>query len=121
MKEPCKNVSLRAPEWVETASSAIVCKVNGASRPLRWQGRYVNLGRAMPGDKVAVTFPISERTVKEKIGADTYTLVIRGNTVVSIGPVGKNGPLYQGREKYRTSEVAWRQVKRFVSDETIDW
>jgi hypothetical protein len=46
---------------------------------------------------------------------------MKGNTVVSIDPAGKNGPLYQGREKYRTSEVAWRHVKRFVPDETIEW
>ena len=31
----------------------------------------------IPGDKVAVTFPISERTVREKIGPKTYTLIIR--------------------------------------------
>jgi hypothetical protein len=121
MKEACRKVSVRAPEWVETGSPGIVCKVNGAPRPLHWEGRYVNVGAASQGDRVVATFPISERTVKEKIGPETYTLVIRGNTVVSIDPVGRIGPLYQDREKYRTSEVAWRNVKRFVSDETIDW
>jgi hypothetical protein len=121
MKEPCKEVSVRVPEWVETDSPKIVCKVNGASRSLRWEGRYVNAGGAQPGEVISVTFPIEERTVKEKIGPETYTLVMKGNTVVSIDPAGKNGPLYQGREKYRTSEVAWRQVKRFVPDETIEW
>jgi DUF1680 family protein len=121
MKEPCRNVSVRAPEWLESGSPRMVCKVNGATRPLHWQGRYVNVGAARPGDKIVVTFPISERTVKEKIGAGTYTLVTRGNTVVSMAPAGKNGPLYQNREKYRTHEVAWRPVKRFVADETIEW
>jgi hypothetical protein len=121
MKEPCRNVAVRAPEWVETGSPRMECKVNGASRPLRWDGRYASVGAAMQGDKVVVTFPISERTVKEKIGPETYTLIIRGNTVVSIDPAGKNGPLYQGREKYRTSEASWIQVRRFVSDETIEW
>jgi hypothetical protein len=97
------------------------CKVNGASRSLQWEGRYVSVGGAKPGEVVSLTFPIGERTVKEKIGPETYTLVIKGNTVVSIDPAGKNGPLYQGREKYRTSEVAWRQVKRFVPEQTIEW
>ncbi len=81
----------------------------------------MNVGAVRPGDNVVVTFPISERTVKEKIGAGTYTLVMRGNTVVSIDPAGKDVPLYQDREKYRTGEVAWRSVRRFVSDETIEW
>jgi hypothetical protein len=74
-----------------------------------------------PGDKVSLAFPIAERTVKERIGPETYTLVVKGSTVVSIDPAGKNGPIYQGREKYRTSEVAWRQVKRFVPENEIVW
>jgi len=121
IKEPCRNVSVRAPEWVETGSLLLVCKVNGESRPLHWAGRYVEVGSASPGDKITVNFPISERTVREKIGAGTYTLTLRGNTVVSIDPAGVNGPLYQGRVKCRNPEVAWKSVQRFVSDETIEW
>ena len=121
IKEACERVRVRAPEWIETGSPTISCNLNGASQPLHWEGRYLNLGGASPGAVISVTFPIEERTVKEKIGPETYTLVIKGNTVVSIDPAGKNGPLYQGRGKYRTSEVAWRQVKRFVPDETIEW
>jgi len=86
-----------------------------------WEGRYVSAGAAQPGEMMSLTFPLEERTVKEKIGPETYTLVIKGNTVVSIDPAGKNGPLYQGREKYRTREVAWRQVKRFVPEKEIVW
>jgi len=61
------------------------------------------------------------RKEREKIGSQTYTLVMKGNTVVFIDPGGNNGPLYQGREKYRTSEVAWREVRRFVPDQQIVW
>jgi hypothetical protein len=121
MKEACEKVRVRAPEWIETASPRISCELNGASRPFHWEGRYLNVGAARPGTVISVTFPIQERIVREKIGPETYTLVIKGNTVVSIDPGGKNGPLYQGRGKYRKSEVAWRQVKRFVPDETIQW
>jgi len=121
VKEQCREVLVRAPEWVESKSPRIQCKVNGASRSVHWVGRYVSAGAAQPGDVVSLTFPIEERTVKEKIGPESYTLVIKGNTVVSIDPAGKNGPLYQGREKYRTSEVAWRQAKRFVPEQEIVW
>jgi DUF1680 family protein len=121
MKESCRQVLVRAPEWVEMGSPQITCHVHGTARPLRWQGRYVHAGDAEKGDVLSFTFPIAERTVREKIGPETYTLVMKGNTVVSIDPAGTIGPLYQGREKYRTSEVAWRNVKRFVSDEAIDW
>jgi len=121
VKEPCREVLVRAPEWVESKSARMQCKVNGAARSLQWAGRYISAGAAQPGDVVSLTFPIEERTVKEKIGPESYTLVIKGNTVVSIDPAGKNGPLYQGREKYRTSEVAWRQVNRFVPEQSIEW
>jgi hypothetical protein len=121
MKESCRTVSVRAPEWVETGNPLMVCKMDGQSHPLRWEGRFVNVGSASPGDKITVTFPISERTATEKIGAGTYTLTMRGNTVVQIDPAGMNGPLYQGRQNYRTPQVAWKSLRRFVSDETIAW
>jgi hypothetical protein len=121
VRKTCSTVKMRAPEWVGGGSPDLVCEVNGARRSLRWEGRYVNMGAAKAGDTVVVRFPISERTVKERIGAETYTLVIKGNTVVSIDPIGKQGPLYQDREKYRRSEVAWVKVNRFVPEQEIDW
>jgi hypothetical protein len=121
MKDFCRSVLMRAPEWVETNNPTLTAKLNGAPRVLHWEGRYVNLGSAKPGDALTVTFPIPERTVKEKIGPATYTLRIRGNTVVSIDPGGKNGPLYQDRDKYRKSEVAMLDLKRFVPEEEIRW
>jgi hypothetical protein len=120
IKEGCRNVNVRAPEWVESESPLVACAVNGATRSLHWDGRYVSVGVANPGDRIGLTFPISERTVKEKIGAGNYTLVIRGNTVVSIDPSGVNGPLYQDRGKYRTQDFAWKRVLRFVSEERVE-
>lgn len=54
----------------------------------------------MKGDRVKLTFPIVERTVKTKLGGRLYTLVIKGNEVVSIDPPGKHYPYYQ-RDHYR--------------------
>jgi hypothetical protein len=121
MKESCRSVRVRAPQWVESRSPQIVCQVNGAARSLGWEGRYVEVGAVKARDKVALTFPISERTVKEKIGPVTYTLIVKGNTVVSIDPRGKNVPLYQDRERYRNPETRWLQVSRFVPEESIVW
>ena len=66
-------------------------------------------------------FPIAERTVREKIGPQTYTLVLKGSTVVSIDPPGKNGALYADRAKYRGTDLAWKQVERFVPEQEIRW
>jgi hypothetical protein len=58
--------------------------------------------------------------VQERIDPVTYSLVLRGNTVVSIDPPSTNGALYQ-RTAYRGGPVQWRKVKRFVAEEAIQW
>lgn len=121
MKQSCGNVALRAPEWVSTHGPEIRCQVNGASRSLRWDGRYVHTGAVKRGDSLTLTFPIAERTVTEQIGPGTYTLVLKGNTVVSIDPPGKNVPIYQDRAKYRKDAVQWRKVERYMPEEEIRW
>jgi len=120
-KRDCRNVTVRAPEWIVAATPDLNCRINGRLHSVSWQGRYVNVGPVKPGDRVTITFPIRERIIKERIGPVTYTLVLLGNTVISIDPKGKNVPLYQGRERYRAKEVPWKEVTRFVSSEDIEW
>jgi hypothetical protein len=86
-----------------------------------WEGRYVSTGALKPGDRATLTFPIAERTVTEWIGPGTYTVVLKGSTVVSIDPAGKNVPIYQDRSKYRKNKVLYRKVERFVPNEEILW
>jgi hypothetical protein len=120
IKKPLASMLVRAPEWVRAGSQELVCKVNGVPRDIHWQGRYVSIGGAVPGDKVVISFPIKERTVRETIGGLSYSLIIKGNTVVAIDPAGQYGPLYQ-RSHYRENQALWRRVKRFVPDESIPW
>jgi hypothetical protein len=119
IKQSCDRTLVRMPEWIQGGSQEVICTVNGRPRSVQWQGRYVEAGHAKPGDTITVKFPISERTVQETIGGISYRLEIRGNTVVSIDPPGKNGPLYE-RTYYR-QPVKWRKVDRFVPDSTINW
>lgn len=60
-------------------------------------------------------------TVQEWIGPGSYTLVLKGSTVVSIDPTGRNVPIYQDRAKYRAGEVQWKKVERFVPNNAIRW
>lgn len=121
LKRECRNVRLRAPEWIASSSPELTVFLNGHSLAANWSKRYIDLGAGKPGDRFTMKFPISERTVKERIGPVTYTLVIRGNTVVSIDPKGSNVPLYANRSRYRTGQASWREVSRFVSTESIRW
>lgn len=74
----------------------------------------------MKGDRVKLTFPIVERTVKTKLGGRLYTLVIKGNEVASIDPPGKHYPYYQ-RDHYRENKARWVNRERFVVNEVLDW
>jgi hypothetical protein len=110
------DLSLRIPEWVTPEQSK--CQVNRLDRTLAWEGRYAKVGDVKPGDLVTLTFPISERTDKVWIEKKEYTLVRKGNDVVSIDPPGEIHPLYQ-RQQYRQNKARMLKVKRFVSDESL--
>jgi len=120
VKTEIRKLQLRAPEWVKDSDPLLTCSVNGKPRKANWEGRYVNVGSVRPGDKVEMKFPLATRTVKERIGNQDYAMLIKGNTVLSIDPQGKNGPLYQNRQKYQ-SEVEWKQADRFVPEQDIRW
>ena len=121
LKRGCRNVQLRAPEWIRSSSPELICKINGSPHTSTWEGRYVNVGPVKAGDKLMITFPIREQTVQEYIGPVKYTLVLKGSTVVSITPKGTNVPLYQGRDRYRSNQAPLKEVTRFVSAEDIEW
>ena len=75
--------------------------------------------RLSPGDAVILTFPIIKRTDQAHIEKRPYTLVRKGNEVISIDPPGRYCPLYQ-RQHYSDDAPRWRRVMRFVSDEVIN-
>jgi hypothetical protein len=113
VKKPV-NLSIRIPEWVTPGVTQ--CRVNDQDRTLEWGGRYAKVGDVKPGDIVRLTFPISERTDVVSIEKKQYTLIRKGNDVVSIDPPGVYHPLYQ-RQHYRQNEPRMRKVTRFVSKE----
>jgi hypothetical protein len=119
IKKHCGQTLVRMPEWVAAKDSQVACEVGGRPRSITWQGRYIALGQALPGERISIRFPISERTVRETIGGLSYKLEIRGNTVVSIDPRGQNGALYE--RAYFRGPVRWREVDRFVPQRTIYW
>jgi hypothetical protein len=119
IKKPSHSVLVRMPEWIHSPSDKVECRVNLKPRSVNWEARYINLGAVQPGDKLTVSFPISERTLtNQKIGSGVYKLELRGNNVVSIDPPGKYCPMYTS---YQAKIAPQRTVRRFLSDEQIDW
>jgi hypothetical protein len=121
MKTGCRNVLVRAPEWIPSGAPGMQCSIAGISRSPQWDGRYLRLGPAEAGNTITVQFPIERRTVRERIGPETYTLVLKGNTVVSIDPPGQYGPLYADRSPCSEGDLKWRKVSRFIADESVVW
>lgn len=111
------DLSIRLPEWVQPQDA--ICSVNGKPHELTADGRYVSVGTRAVGDRVTLTFPITERTNVVFIEKSCYTLVRRGNEVVSIDPPGRKCPLYQ-RGHYRYGTTLWKRTTRFCPDVEID-
>jgi hypothetical protein len=108
------------PEWLKSGSPEVVCKLDGSSREVTWEGRYINVGAGNSGESLEIAFPMTTRTVTERLGCTDYTLEIKGSTVVSVDPPGQKGAIYQ-RAHYRSDQESWRQVQRFVSNDEISW
>jgi hypothetical protein len=115
IKEGVK-LSLRIPEWVAPAQVRV--RVNDGDREVGWNGRYAQVGGVKPDDVVTVTFPIAERTDEVWIQKERYTLVRKGNEIVSIDPPGRYHPLFQ-RDHYRENSTRWRNIERFVAEDSI--
>jgi len=119
VKQATRNVLVRMPEWINPSTDKISCKVNSKDRTLKWEGRYINAGAVRGGDKVSVLFPISERTVaNQKIGNRVYNCVVKGTSVMSLDPPGKECPLYARNYRVATPQ---RTVRRFLASENIAW
>ena len=117
VKKACQ-LEVRIPEWITPEQTQ--CRVDETTRSLGWNGRYALVGTVDADQQVIMTFPISERTEKTVINEREYTIVRKGNEVISIDPPGQYCPLYQ-REKYRADKVQRKQIERFVADEMIEW
>jgi hypothetical protein len=120
VRTPLRSVMVRMPEWVISKGPGITAQTNGRTIEFHWEGRYLNLGSARPGDVIAVSFPIPRRQSKVTIGAVDYTLDIKGNTIINIDPPGQNGPFYQ-RSYYLAEEAPKRKVERFVPEDPVAW
>jgi len=115
IKQPCR-LAVRIPQWV--APDATRCQVSGVERALGWDGRYALVGDVKPGDVASLTFSIAQHRETAWIEKQQYTLLMKGNDVITIDPPGQTCPLFR-RDHYLTNTARWRTMERFVSDESI--
>ncbi len=116
-------VEVRLPDYVEPHE--VTCRVDGKPRELMFKGRYAQVGEVDKDQVATLEFPMPERAQKVLIqgppgGEVEYTLVLRGNSVVSIDPPGEYLPYYQ-RGHYRTGKTLYRKVTRFIPKDELRW
>ncbi|MFN8008514.1 MAG: hypothetical protein U0V70_16135 [Terriglobia bacterium] len=91
--------------------------MNGKKRNIRWRGRLLDAG-TYSGDRMVLTFPITERTVKETIGDVPYTLTIKAAPLL-YRLTGTIGLLYNRAASAR-SRRPFRKANAYP-EQTIIW
>ena len=106
IKQPCR-LAVRIPQWATPAATH--CLVSGVERPLGWERRYALVGDVKPGDVASLTFPIVPHRETVWIEKQKYTLLMKGNDVITIDPPGATCPLFR-RDHYLTDATRWRTM-----------
>ena len=126
INKTARRLSVRMPPWV--AHSRLECRFNDAPCRALWLGNYAVLDDLSPGDVVDLRFPVPEQTITrtahaQKPDETVYTIVMRGNTAVSISPRDESPssyPMYL-RDHMKGNEAPTRMVQRFVSQVLPRW
>lgn len=116
IKQACR-LDVHIPQWARPEDTQV--SVDGQARGgCSWSNRYIQVGAVKPGETVTLQWPIAERTLKEKLWATDYTLIVKGNTVVLIDPPGRYYPFYR-RDHYREDQTRWVKRARFVASSPV--
>ncbi|MGH7578212.1 MAG: hypothetical protein ACREM1_24240, partial [Longimicrobiales bacterium] len=125
-----RRLRVRIPSWV--AAADVTCSVNGRSSACSMVGRYLDVGRVAPGDKVVVEFPPSRSHFDVVAGAKTpapfnraYAVEMKGFVVVALTPKDPRPeeiivPAYT-RADYREDTPRFRTTTRFAPYDELRW
>lgn len=113
-----RNVFVRIPSWTDW--DQVRCSVDGKPRKFEWAGRYIRVPKVKKGQALTVEFPMKEQTLYRNLRGKDHVIDVRGFTVVDVQPHVEVTPLFQ-RDRYRQSEAPMRKVRRFVSNQNVEW
>jgi hypothetical protein len=70
------------------------CRVDTNAVANHWLNNYLVFESLQPAAEIVIEFPVVERTIKKTLGASgtTYTIQLRGNTVMDISPRDEHSP-----------------------------
>ena len=109
---------LRLPEWADR--DQVQFRLDGDTRPVHWNGRYLVLGAITPGQTVVVTYPQRQREMTETIASGDYETHWKGGTVTTIRPTGGRYPIYE-RVEFETTEPPMIERAAVVRPVVVTW
>lgn len=126
------TVFVRIPLWVD--KNSVRCRIGKRTVQVGWLARYLRVDNLKETDVVTIEFPMAERTetwtapkasaYTMNIGADkAYTCRFKGNTLVEMTPTLSEGSwIYQQRPlKFKANKASMKQVKRYVTEQILEW
>jgi hypothetical protein len=126
INQDIENLEVRIPEWagfnkviVERELGGEVKKQTGKDHSVWVKDCFLRIGAVQKGEKITITFPLSEyRTIEKAIGQE-FEVKWRGDDVVHISPEGRYKPLYNGRKIYDKAPMREAELRRL--DEELYW
>jgi len=97
------KLCVRIPEWVK--EEEIRVSFGGKIFPFRFMpNRYIELKALKKGDLVRIEYPLKQENTVEKVSGQSYDVRWRGDTVVSVKPLGQIYPIF--RREWVEREIA---------------
>lgn len=88
------KLSIRIPSWV--SAREIIANVNGIWVPFSISSKnYIGIEGMKKGQTLRIEYPLRKAEAIEKISGQEYKAIWRGDSVVSITPVGKLYPIFE--------------------------
>ncbi|NOU96812.1 hypothetical protein GC093_26850 [Paenibacillus sp. LMG 31456] len=117
---------VRIPEWAGYAKVMVrreqgdTVITQAGSDPSIWvKQRFLVLGEAREGEKITITFPLSQRQTVEKAVGEEFITKWRGDDVIHLSPAGMHHPFYNNRQIFDKAPLRDGQYRRL--DKEFYW
>ncbi|BFT71025.1 hypothetical protein [Paenibacillus sp. P36] len=114
---------VRIPEWAGYAKVEVYrelgdsVRTQSGSEPSMWVNqRFLALGPVQAGEKITLTFPLSERQTIEKAVGQEFITRWRGDDVIHLSPAGTHHPFYNNRKIFEKAPLRSGQYRRLQEE-----
>ena len=124
--EDIAKLQVRIPDWAGF-NQVVVEREQGGKNILQsgkdnssWvKQRFLRITKVSQGERIAITFPLSEYKTMETAIGEHFEVTWRGDDVIYIRPEGKYKPLYNQRKVY--DKAPMKEGSYLRVDEELYW